>query len=354
MRAGSTPAAVAPLHPRDSHALRGLDAAVAAFTEARARGRLHHAWLLTGPEGMGKASFAYRAARRLLGARPSIADRDDLASSPQDPVCRMVSAQSHPDLMVLERWSEANPTRKSIPVDEARRLPEFFSKAPAIADYRVAIIDAADDLNVNAANAVLKTLEEPSGRGVLFLVSHAPGRLLPTIRSRCRRLAFAPWSEPELIAFIHEHSDLHDDDALRLAQMSRGAPGRALSLAARGALDIDRLVETILMRLPTTDGSQLLGLAESFRGPEGGQRFNLLIERFADRLQAAAIHAVGATDAEGGGDLAAAERWSGAWDRLNRLPGEVEALNLDRADAFWSLMGDLRAVAARHPLNLHP
>jgi DNA polymerase-3 subunit delta' len=344
MKAGSSVAS-APLHPRDSHALQGLDSAVTAFMEARARGRLHHAWLLTGPEGMGKASFAYRAARRLLGARPIAGDADGLASSPDDPVCRMVAAQSHPDLMVLERWSEASPTRKSIPVDEARRLPEFFSKAPAIAAYRVAIIDAADDLNVNAANAVLKTLEEPSGRGVLFLVSHAPGRLLPTIRSRCRRLAFAPWSEAELIGFIHQHLELDADDALRLARMSRGAPGRALSLAARGALDIDRQVEGILDRLPTTDGPELLGLADSFRGPEGGARFNLLLERFADRLHAAATVRTEA------GALAAADRWSGAWDRLSRLPDQVEALNLDRADAFWSLMGDLGAVAAHHPFT---
>jgi DNA polymerase-3 subunit delta' len=338
-------AAPAPLHPRDSHTLLGLDAAVGAFVDARARGRLHHAWLLTGPEGMGKASFAYRAARRLLGAKPIAVGADDLASSPEDPVCRMVAAQSHPDLMVLERWSEASPTRKSIPVDEARRLPEFFSKAPAIAAYRVAIIDAADDLNVNAANAVLKTLEEPSGRGVLFLVSHAPGRLLPTIRSRCRRLAFAPWPEEALIGFIRDRLDLDGDDALRLTRMARGAPGRALSLAARGALDVDRQVEGILERLPTTDGPELLSLADSFRGPEGGPRFNLLLERFADRLQAVAI---ARTEA---GALAAADRWSGAWDRLSRLPDQVEALNLDRADTFWSLMGDLRAVAAHHPLT---
>jgi DNA polymerase-3 subunit delta' len=341
-------AAAAPLHPRDSHALLGLDAAVAAFTEAQARGRLHHAWLLTGPEGMGKSSFAYRAARRLLGARPISDDSDALASSPDDPVCRMVAAQSHPDLMVLERWSEANPTRKSIPVDEARRLPEFFSKAPAIAAYRVAIIDAADDLNVNSANAVLKTLEEPSGRGVLFLISHAPGRLLPTIRSRCRRLAFAPWPETDLVRFIEAHLELDADDALRLARMARGAPGRALSLAARGALDVDRQVEGILERLPTTDGPELLGLADSFRGPAGGPRFDLLLERFADRLQAVA------TARTESGALAAADRWSGAWERLSRLPDQVEALNLDRLDAFWSLIADLRAVAARHPLTPEP
>jgi DNA polymerase-3 subunit delta' len=338
-------AAPPPVHPRDSFLLRGVEAPVRAFMEATDRGRLHHAWLLTGPEGVGKASFAYRAARRLLGARSIAGDPDPLASSPQDPACRMVAAQSHPDLMVLERWSEANPSRKSIPVDEARRLPEFFSKAPAIADCRVAIIDAADDLNVNAANAVLKTLEEPSGRGVLFLVSHAPGRLLPTVRSRCRRLAFAPWAGSDLIGFVKERLDLNVEDAERLAHMSRGAPGRALALAAGGALELDAQVEVILGRLPTSDAPELLALTDSFRGGEGGQRFNLLMERIADRIhgEAAALAQAGA--------MAAADRWSGAWDRLSRLPAGVEALNLDRTDAFWSVMSDLRAVAAQYPFR---
>jgi DNA polymerase-3 subunit delta' len=126
--------------------------------------------------------------------------------------------------------------------------------------------------------------------------------------------------------------------------MARGAPGRALSLAARGAPLVDRQVEDILHRLPAADGPELLGLADSFRGPEGGARFNLLLDRFADRLQAAA------SDRAEMGALDAADRWSSVWERLSRLPDQVEALNLDRADAFWSLMGDLRAVAAHHPL----
>ncbi|MGC1304573.1 MAG: DNA polymerase III subunit delta', partial [Caulobacteraceae bacterium] len=206
-----------PPHPRFSYRLDHIEAPAEAFETALSRGRMHHAWLLTGPEGIGKASFAYRAVRRLLGAAPA-AGFGPLGASPDDPASRMIAAQSHPDLIVLERAVEGV-TRKSIPVDEARRLPEFFSKAPAIAAFRAAIIDAADDLNVNAANAVLKTLEEPSGRGVLFLVSHAPGRLLPTIRSRCRRLAFSRWSEPDLAAFARTHCDVDGEDAERLAAM---------------------------------------------------------------------------------------------------------------------------------------
>ena len=171
--------------PRQSyHALKD-EAPERAFLDALERGRLHHAWMLTGPEGLGKATFAYRAARRLLGAAPD-PRRGLLGSDPEDRVSRLVEQDAHPDFLVLERQVEGGKTKKSISVEEARALPEFFSKSPSMARHRVAIVDAADDLNINSANALLKTLEEPPERGVLFLVSHSPARLLGTIRSRCR------------------------------------------------------------------------------------------------------------------------------------------------------------------------
>jgi DNA polymerase-3 subunit delta' len=157
-------------HPREVFALVGHAPAEAQFEAARSRGRLHHAWLLTGPEGAGKATFAYRAARRLLGA-PADEGFGILGADPDHPVSRQVMARSHPDLLVLEREGPDGKPRKVIPVEEARRLAEFFSKSPASAPHRVAIVDAADDLNVNAANAILKTLEEPPPAGVLLMVA---------------------------------------------------------------------------------------------------------------------------------------------------------------------------------------
>ena len=330
--------AAEPLHPRHSFHLQGAEPLAQALEQSMARGRLHHAWLLTGPAGMGKASFAYRAARRLLGARPDPAF-GALGAAPDDPVSRMVAARSHPDLIVLEREGEGGVARKSIPVDEARRLPEFFSKAPAISPWRVAIVDAADDLNVNAANAVLKTLEEPSGRGVLFLVSHAPGRLLPTIRSRCRRLAFAPWDEAALAAFAAARLDLPEADAARLAAMAHGAPGRLLSLAASGALALDAAAAELLETLPRLDRARVQALVDSFRGAEGAVRFALVLERLGDRLRAAATTPAAS---------AAGAAWAQAWGRTSDLTGEVEGLNLDRADAFWALVTEMSAIARVH------
>ena len=309
--------------------LRGLADPAAAFEAAWARDRLHHAWLLTGPRGVGKAAFAWRAARRLLGAAAS---GPELASAAGDPANRLIAARAHPDLLVLEREVEDAKPRRNIPVDEARRLPEFFSKAPAISPHRVAIIDAADDLNVNAANAVLKTLEEPPPRGVLLLVSHAPGRLLPTIRSRCRRLGFAPWTEAALAAWLGEQGL----DA-GLAAAARGSPGRALALASgEGASDA---LGDMLARLPQVDEAQVLKLTEGFRGGEGAERFAALLDRLADTVRERLAAAAGRGDVDG------LDGWARAWERLSALPGEVEAVNLDRADALVGVLGDLRAAA---------
>ena len=324
-------------HPRDVHQLQGQEAAEAVFEAARARGRLHHAWLLTGPEGVGKATFAYRAARRLLGA-PAYPANGLLGADPEHPVARQVSARSHPDLLVLEREGPDGKARKVIPVDDARRLAEFFSKSPASAPHRVAIVDAADDLNVNAANAILKPLEEPPPRGVLLMVSHSPGRLLPTIRSRCRRLAFHPLGIEATADFVSARADVNPEEALRLAHMADGAPGHALSLAAAGALAMDDAARELLAELPRIDETRALSLSEKFRGGEGQAQFALLFERLADR-----VHKL-TTDRAGQG-IGRLDRWAEAWETLQRLPREVEALNLDRADALFTALTELRQAA---------
>ena len=324
-------------HPRDVFELAGHEAAEAAFEATRARGRLHHAWLLTGPEGVGKATFAYRAARRLLGA-PADHAYGVLGSSPDHPVSRQVIARSHPDLFVLERLSEDGKVRKVIPVDEARALSEFFSKSPASAPHRVAIIDAADDLNVNAANAILKTLEEPPAHGVLLMVSHSPGRLLATIRSRCRRLAFQPLMLEEAASFVRERADVTAEDALRLARMAVGAPGRAWALAGANAIALDDAARTLIEDLPRLDEAMALSLADRFRGGEGAAQFNLLFDRLAERVH-------GFVAAQAGQGVGGLDRWAQAWETLQRLPREVEALNLDRADALFTALGELRQAA---------
>ena len=317
-------------HPRDVTRLEGSEAAEQAFLSALERGRLHHAWLLVGPEGVGKATFAYRAARRLLGARPQ-AEFGVLGAHPDDPVFRQVAGRAHPDLLVLELQSADGKPRKSIPVDEARALPEFFSKSPGRAAHRVAIIDAADDLNANAANAVLKTLEEPPPRGVLLLISHRPGSLLPTVRSRCRRLVFTPPPTEDAVRWLAAEADLSAEAAHGYLRMARGAPGRALRLAAANALEVDAAARELVGKLPDIDRSAALALADSFRGAEGAARFELAMDRIAAALHDVAVRE--ALDRRGADD-----RRAEAWSLVADLPGEADAINLDRADAFFTAL----------------
>jgi DNA polymerase-3 subunit delta' len=326
------------VHPRDCFHLAGAEEPERAWLDTLERGRMHHAWLLVGPEGVGKATFAYRAARRLLGARPDPA-YGLLGSDPEHPVSRQVAARAHPDLLVLELADEEGRARKTIPVDEARRLPEFFAMSPATSPWRVAIIDAADDMNANAANAVLKTLEEPPARGVLMLVCHAPGRLLPTIRSRCRRLLFRPWPDADVAQFLAERADVDAETAARLAAMAKGSPGKALALATAGALELDHAALELLRALPQIDETALLALAGEFRRAEGAEKFALLFERLAEHVKAMIEDSA---DRPGAGPPGP---WFDAWDKLTSLPGEAEALNLDRQDVFWSAVAALREAA---------
>ena len=320
-------------HPRDRFDLIPDAAAEAAFLDAFDKGRLHHAWLLCGVEGSGKATFAYRAARRLLGAAPD-PSRGLLGTRPDDPVARLVTAQSHPDLLVLERAVEGGKTKKSISVDQARDLPEFFSKSPSQARYRVAIIDAADDLNLNAANALLKVLEEPPERGVLFLVTHAPGRLLSTLRSRCRRLAFPVWPLHALEDLVRNQTGVSSAEAARIAGMAAGSPGQALALASGATLEADQLAQA-WVTAPTVDRAEALAVADRFRGAEGQERFETLMDRLIAAVKVRALE-------EG----ASGARWAELWSRLSELPDRTAAINLDRGDVLAGALADLQRTKA--------
>ncbi len=325
-------------HPRDSFAFEHGEAMDLALFNAYEKGKLHHAWLLTGPQGLGKASFAYRCARFLLGHK-----RDQvygpLGMAPDDADVRLVSAQSHPDLLVLEREVEGGRLKKSISVEAVREIGLFFSKAPSRSAYRVCIIDSVDDLNLNSANALLKILEEPPTKGVIFLISHSPGRLLPTIRSRCRRLSFVPWTDAQVEAFARARlPDVGDEDLGRLVRLARGAPGRTLTLMSEGALEIDAFAGRLLER-PAPPRPELAATAATFKANsakiDGAKRFATFIDCLGERLRERALSAQ--TPQQG-------QKLSELWSRVSGSVGEVEAVNLDRNDYFWSLFNDINEV----------
>jgi DNA polymerase-3 subunit delta' len=322
-------------HPRDSFDWIGPQAPERAFAEALDRGRLHHAWLVTGPTGVGKATFAYRVARRLLGAaaHPALGL---LGASPDDPVSHQIAARSHPDLLVLQTDPEDGKTRRFIPAEEARGVSEFFSKSPASAPYRLAIVDAADDLNLHGANGVLKILEEPPARGVILLLSHSPGRLLATIRSRCRRLAIQPPPPETAVGWLAERAKIPAGEAGRLLEMARGAPGGAWRLADVGAIQADGAAADLLASLPSYDPAAVQALADSFRGAAGAARFGVFLGRLADHVRRRAVE----TD-----DPGRAARLAEAWTALCDAPRRADAINLDRGEVFLNLLSRLRPIA---------
>ena len=232
----------------------GQDRAVEQFASAWATRKLHHAWLLAGSKGVGKATFAQTAARRVLAEAagppfdlPGIETKDD------HPIVRLVAAGSHPDMRRLERLvnEKTGNLARNISVDQVRQLGEFLNLSAALSDWRVAVIDTADELETSGANALLKMLEEPPPNTLFFLVSHAPGRLLPTIRSRCRRLDFSNLDDDAMTSILaREAQGLSDADRRRIIAMSGGSAGRALAFAD---LDLAKLEDAALAILRQGD-----------------------------------------------------------------------------------------------------
>jgi DNA polymerase-3 subunit delta' len=327
-------------HPRESFGHLGFADAEQTLLTALASGRMHHAWLITGPKGVGKATLAYRLARRLLGAAPQ---GGGLGSDPDDPVVRQVAAQSHPDLLVLRRPVEDGKARKAVTVEEARRLPDFFAKAPAMGGWRVAIIDSADDMNDNAANAILKTLEEPPERGVVLVLAHAPGRLLPTIRSRCRQLRLTPLSDTDIVQAVQRVVSVDGDRAAALARLAHGAPGRALALAAAGGVELYDEILNLLSGLPNIPELALLKLADRLKPPAAEAAYRLATRILYDLAAVSARDSLGITS--GFSALSTPEAWARLAQWIEAEVERADGLNFDRAETLLAIFDAYARVA---------
>jgi DNA polymerase-3 subunit delta' len=310
-------------HPRATHALVGHHAAQAEILHAWNSGRFPHALLIGGPEGIGKATLAYRIARFLLSNPPPQAKSLDV---PRDhPAAQQVGALSHPDFLLLRRIApdEDKKVPTEIPVGEIRKLVKFFGSTAAGGGYRVCIVDALDDLNKSGANALLKILEEPPARSLFLLISHSPGRLLATIRSRCRKLLLRPLSNEEvkhaLKTIAQETGDLPLDRIADAAEASGGSVRHALSLLLGEGLEVRGMTEKLLAALPSPDGESLHRLGDSLRDRDG---FYVFTETVEDWLAAAAT-APGVSPAR----LA---RFAETWENVRRAGIETDAFGLDR------------------------
>ena len=331
-----------PPEPRANPALIGHDSAEAALLGALRGARMHHAWMITGPEGVGKATLAFRFARRLLvGASAG----DTLALDPAHPVARRVAAGAHADLFTLQRTvgSDNKRLRNEIGVDDVRAVSAFLRLTPAEGGWRVVVVDRADELNRNAANALLKILEEPPARALLLLVCASPGRLPITLRSRCRRLALRPLADADMARLLAAYlPDLAEEERTRLAALAEGSPGRALLLRDAQGLALAGLVDQVLAALPEVPNAGW-DVADRLGRADGG------FSTFMDLLRAGIAAAVRAA-ARGQADpeqarLAALhplDAWAELWQALTHLQDETERFALDRRQAVLSGLRLLR------------
>jgi DNA polymerase-3 subunit delta' len=348
-------------HPRQTRALFGHEAVEVQMAEAVAGGRMHHAWLLAGREGIGKATLAYRLARHVL-AGPE--ERDPLGQSLEvaanSTAARQVGALSHPGLLVLRRPYDMRAKRfaTSIPVDEVRRLKSFLGLTAGEGAWRVVIVDAADDLNINAANALLKSLEEPPPRALFLLVSSEPSRLLATIRSRSRRLDLAPLASAPLkravsAALAAADGEMpSDQDWARLERLAKGSVRRALQLAASGGLELHERIEGMLKGLPKVDWPAAHVLSDQLAVGANEQRFEAFYDLLLDTL--ARLTSARAKGQGGSDEAALAQRliaehrlpaWAGLWEQLVRDKNEAQELNLDKKALILGAVARLEAVA---------
>jgi DNA polymerase III subunit delta' len=316
----------------------GQDRAIEQFASAWAGRKLHHAWLLAGPKGVGKATFAHAAARRVLAdAAGPKSDCPGLGSDDEHPIVKLVEAGSHPDMRRPERLvnEKTGKLNRNITVAQIRGLGEFLSLSTALSPWRVVVIDTMDELELPAANALLKMLEEPPANSLFFLVSHAPGRLLPTIRSRCRRLDFASLGDDAMTSILETQAPgLTASDRRRIIAMSGGSAGRALAFAELGLAKLEDMALAILRQGdPTNARRSELALELGKKGAA---------ERYAAFLDLApSLIAREARDLDG----TRRERALDAYAKARELAVVAPRLSLDPASTVFQIGGLLAGVA---------
>jgi DNA polymerase-3 subunit delta' len=324
-------------HPRASSALVGHEAAEHLLLDAYRSGRMPHAWLIGGPAGIGKATLAYRAARFVL-AHPeprlsAVQAAQSLFVDPSHPVFHRVAAEAHSDLLALFRTAgDSGKLRTVITVEQVRRTVSFFGSTAGEGGWRVCIVDAADHLSAEAANALLKVIEEPPARSLFFLISAAPGRLFATIRSRCRRLNLRPLDASQVAEVVGEAAGRAADDAdLRAAvESAGGSPGRALALLEGKTLALRGRVLGLLAQLPGLDPTGMHALGEEMAGTDPAPLV-MFMDTVADWLSARLKEPMS--------ELGRLARVAEVWEKVHRAARDVETYNLERKPLVFSVFG---------------
>jgi DNA polymerase III subunit delta' len=339
---------ISAVHPRETTDLFGHRDAELALLNAYRSGRMPHAWLIGGAQGIGKATLAYRMARFALAHRdPGAADvqrAQTLFVDRSEAVARQVAAGSHGGLLTLQRsLNDKGVMRSVITVDETRETISFFGSTSAVEGWRVCIVDTVDELNPNAANALLKVLEEPPQRSLFLLVSHAPARVLPTIISRCRKLPLRPLATSDVIAATAAAANIaRDDPALaQAAGAAEGSVARALTLSGGDALKLHQRTAALLATLPRVDPRELHALGDALGGSD-----RIALAAFIDSVDRWINDRLRADEADANANLPRLARLAEVWEKINGAARDTESYNLERKPLVFSVFG-LLAEAVR-------
>jgi DNA polymerase III subunit delta' len=341
MSAKQVEASVAAVHPRETTALFGHREAELALLNAYRSGRIPHAWLIGGAQGIGKATLAYRMARFVLAHRDpraaAVQRAETLNVDASDPVARHVAAGAHGGLLALERTlNEKGVLRTFIIVDQTRETISFFGSTAAVEGWRVCIVDTVDELNPNAANALLKVLEEPPQQSLFLLVSHAPARVLPTILSRCRKLLLRPLATDDVVHAAAKTANISiDDPALKeAAEASDGSVSRALTLLGGDAIKLHQKTAALLATLPKVDPRELHALGDALGGSD-----RVALAAFVDSIDRWVSERLHADGANANANLPRLARLAEVWEKINRAARDTAEYNLERKPLVFSVFG---------------
>jgi len=347
MSAKKVEADISAPHPRETTELFGHREAEAALLNAYKSGRIPHAWLIGGAQGIGKATLAYRMARFVLSHRnplaPTVQRAETLYVDPNEAVARHIASGAHGSLLTLERTlNDKGVMRMVITVDETRETISFFGSTAAVEGWRICIVDTVDELNPNAANALLKILEEPPQQSLFLLISHAPARVLATIQSRCRKLSLRPLATADVVRAVVQATGMPADDPalLEAAGACEGSVARAITLLGGDALKLQQRTAALLKILPRVDPRELHALGDAL-----GTSDRVALAAFVDSIERWVAERL-RVDGTSNQNLPRLARLAEVWEKIARTARDTQDYNLERKPLVFSVFS-LLADATR-------